>query len=520
MTASSHSDVVTNPYIWAPTKHAVAHHHHHEEWTRLQQRHLLFRGAAAGDRGRRDEVYPVEAGDRRGGGMGTTILLVAVLTAVVATTSTAAIIKDGSVASAAFRGEWASAAAPQPWHDDDASGAAKRRRHDSPDFDQIIVETLEQPPARHRPSVALILFLFITGLFAGAMILALCVLCLLKSFNGQIAYHSVAQKDDKFCVVENRGKPLADVMFKQRPAQVVAESHITRKERDLPRSARDVSYTPRELPQYSARDAPLYSARDMPAYNAPGDYRELRYSREQQHHTRESSNKRRGAYKASANAQQRQEPCSDDENVDDHNYGKTLSNLRLDLRINQEPHRKNRYASGGGSIRQYPPDSYSASSYSSGENMNISHASKSRPLLFSLSPDKKPAKDRGSKTSVRDARTHRAKESMAVRRSDSRDSQVSEVDENFFGEQNAAEVYQSIKTNTKAGRPRSRNTEPIPRRASTTPHLGSSPMAPQHEDGVRQHVTNATDQLTLDQVKALIDEILNKKANKKGKDSS
>ncbi|KAL1422443.1 hypothetical protein MTO96_022309 [Rhipicephalus appendiculatus] len=470
--------------------------------------------------------------------MGSTILLVVVLAAIGAVAPAPTIIKDGEVASAAFRGEWASAATPQPWHDDDASGAAKRRRHESPAFDQIIVETVEQP-ARHRPSLVFILFVIVTSLFIGAIALLLCVLCLLKAFNAQIAYRSVAQKDDTFCVVENRGRPLANVMFKQRPDYEDAEAPIARKERevaqsarDLPRSARDGTKTAREGTKsvrdvkystrdvlHSVRDAPVHSARDVPAYNAPtGDYWEPPYSRDMQQYTREGSNRRRGAYKSSAKVHHRNELYSDDEDVEEHNCGKALSNLRLDLRINQEPGRKNKNVHGGGVIRQYPMESYSPPSYSSGEDTNISRVSKSRPLLFSLNPDKKQAKDHGSKTSIRDAKTHKVKGSSPVRPSGSKDSQVSEVDEHFFGEQNASETFWSTTPNSKAGRPPSRNTEPTPRKASTTPHLGRT--TPQPEDVVRQHIANATDQLTLDQVKALIDEILNKKANKKGKDGS
>lgn len=471
--------------------------------------------------------------------MRATLLLVVVLAAIGAVASAPTIIKDGAVASAAFHGEWASAATPQPWHEDDASGAAKRRRHESPAFDQIIVETVEQP-ARHRPSLAFILFVIVTSLFIGAIALLLCVLCLLKAFNAQIAYRSVAQRDDTFCVVENRGKPLADVMFKQRPDYVDTEAPIARKEREVAQSARDfpnsardgtkaaregtkgvrdVKYSIRDL-HHSVRDTPVHSARDMPTYNAPtGDYWEPPYSRDMQQYTREGSNKRRGAYKSSAKVHHRDELYSEEENGGEHNCGKALSNLRLDLRINQEPGRKNKNVSGGGVIRQYPMESYSPPSFSSGENTNISHVSKSRPLLFSLSPDKKPAKDHASKTSsIRDAKTHKVKEISAVRPSSSRDSQVSEVDEHFFGEQNATEAFWSVTPNSKAGRPPSKNTEPTPRKASTTSHLGRT--TPQPEDVARQLIANATDQLTLDQVKALIDEILNKKAIKKGKDRS
>lgn len=463
--------------------------------------------------------------------MGSTVLLVVVLAAIRAAASGPTIIKDDAVAWVPSHGERVSAATPQPWHDDDASGAAKRRHHELPAFDQIIVETVEQP-ARHRPSLVFILFVIVTSLFIGAIALLLCVLCLLKAFNAQIAYRSVAQKDETFCAVESRERPLADVMFKQRPDYENAEAPIARKEREVAQSARDVPNTAREGTrsvrdvkystrdvQHRVRDAPVYSARDVPAYNAPtGDYWEPPYSRDMQQYTREVGNRRRGANMSSAKAHHRDELQSDDANVEEHNCGKALSNLRLDLRINQEPGRKNKNIYGGGVIRQYPMESYSPPSYSSGENMAISRVSKSRPLLFSLSQDKKQSKDRGSKTSIRDVKTHKAKESSAVRPSGSKDSQASEVDEHFFGEQNATEAHWLTTTNSKAGRPPSRNIEPTPRKASTTPHLGRT--TPQPEDVSRQHIANATDQLTLDQVKALIDEILNKKANKKGKHGS
>ncbi|KAL3223811.1 hypothetical protein MRX96_027119 [Rhipicephalus microplus] len=212
-------------------------------------------------------------------------------------------------------------------------------------------------------------------------------------------------------------------MFKQRPDYENAEAPIARKEREVAaKCSRRAEHRPRRDQERSRREGTTGS-RHIPQICSS---------------TRgKSGNRRRGAYKSSAKAHHRDELQSDDANVEEHNCGKALSNLRLDLRINQEPGRKNKNVYGGGVIRQYPMESYSPPSYSSGENMDISRVSKSRPLLFSLSQDKKQSKDRGSKTSIRDVKTHKAKESSAVRPSGSKDSHSSEVDEHFFGEQNA-----------------------------------------------------------------------------------
>lgn len=445
------------------------------------------------------------------------ILLVVEFTAIAAVAAKAAIIMDGSAASAALREERVSAAKPQPQHDDDASGTSRRRHHDSPVFDQIIVETVEQP-ARHRPSLAFILAVFVTGLFMGAIALLLCVLCLLKALSGR--YWPVAQKDDTFCVREDHGRPLADIKLKQQQAKVPLEMPIASKERDVAQSARggtsvrDVTYTTGSA-QHSARQTPPQSARDAPAYKAPtGGYLESQYSRDVQQHTRGSSNLNRATLKSSANVQHRQELYIDDENVDDRKSAKALSNLRLGLRINEEFSRTN--DSGDGGFRQHPPESYSSSSYSSGENTAISQASKPRSLRFCISQEKKQAKDLGKKTSFMNTRAHNLKESRAVPVADYRASQVSEADANFFGGENTTQVYQSTKNN-QARRPRSKNGEYAPQPASTTPLFGRT--GPQHDDGARQLVANA-DQLKLDQVKVLIDEILNKKANRKVKQSS
>ncbi|KAK8783812.1 hypothetical protein V5799_009820 [Amblyomma americanum] len=410
-------------------------------------------------------------------------VLLAVLT--VAASAPSAIVKDGWVASAAFRGE--PSAVAQPWHDDDASGAAKRRRDDSPAFDQIIVETLEQP-AKHRPSLFLILFLFITGLFAGAVLLLLCVLCLLKAFNGQIAYRSLEQKDDNFCVVESRARPVADAMFKQRPSvRTVTETPLLAKDRGV------------------AHSAPLQE-HWQPQYGPPApEYRQPQYAPER--------NRNRPAHKRPAKPQFRRERDSDEEDVDEHECQKALSNLRLDLRINQDRGRRNRNAAKG--FKYQTPESNSGSSYSSGEVADGGNASKARPMLFCLNADKK-AKDRDSKASLRDVKAHRGKESSAARPSNSKDSQISEIDENFFGEINASEVHQDIRTK-KAGRSHGRSDSP--RRASATPQFGSRATTPIEDIGRHQEAISS-DQVTLEQLKGLLDDIMKKKSNKKNRDGS
>lgn len=442
------------------------------------------------------------------------ILLFVEFTAIAAVAAKAAITMDGSVASAAFREERASTAKPQRWHDDDASATSRRRHHDSPVFDQIIVETMEQP-ARHQPSLAFILAVFVTGLFMGAIALLLCVLCLLKALSGR--YWPVAQKDDTLCVIEEHGRPLADIKFKHQQANVPLETPIASKGCDVAQSARDgtsvrdVTYTTRNT-QHSARQTPLQSARDGPACKATRDMHPR--TRDMQQHARGSSDWSRTPLKSSANVQPRHELYIDDESVDDRNSAKALSNLRLNLRINEESSRTN--DSGGGGFRQHPPESYSSSSYSSGENTAISQTSKSRSIRFCISPEKKQTKDLGNKTSLMDTRTHNLKESRALPIADYRASQVTKAHANFFGEENTTKVYQSTRNN-EASRPRSKNSEYTPRPASTTPLFGRT--TPQHDDGARQHVANA-DQLKLDPVKVLVDEILNKKANRKVKHSS
>ncbi|KAL1486819.1 hypothetical protein MTO96_031198 [Rhipicephalus appendiculatus] len=315
--------------------------------------------AAAGDRGREHEIASVEVGGRRRSGMRSIVLLVAKLTAIVAVASEAVVIKDGSAASSTFREERVSAAKLEPWHDDDAGSVSRRRQHGSAVFDQIIVETLELPK-RHRPSLAFILVVFVTGLFIGAIALLLCVLCLLKALSGR--YWPVSQKDDTFCVVEDHGRLLANITFQQQQANLPAEAPLATKQCDVAQSSRNgaksvrsVTYTTRN-DQHSARQTPLQRAHDGPEYKPPTvDCWEPHYSRDMQQHTRGGSNWNRATFKSSGNVQHRQELRSDDEDIDGHKSARGLSNLRLDFRINEKSGRKN--GSGGGGFRQQPPES-------------------------------------------------------------------------------------------------------------------------------------------------------------------
>ncbi|KAL1442405.1 hypothetical protein MTO96_030829 [Rhipicephalus appendiculatus] len=162
-----------------------------------------------------------------------------------------------------LREERVSAAKPQPWHDDDASRISRRREHGSPVFDQIIVETVEQP-ARHRPSLAFILGVFVTGLFMGAIALMICVLCQLKALSGR--YWPVAQKDDTFCVVENHGKLLADIKFQQQQANLPAETPMANNERDVLQSR---SFTIKCLTREKPRGLQQQQRRQIGQPNAP-----------------------------------------------------------------------------------------------------------------------------------------------------------------------------------------------------------------------------------------------------------
>ncbi|KAL3186689.1 hypothetical protein MRX96_026847 [Rhipicephalus microplus] len=286
-----------------------------------------------------------------------------------------------------FREKRLSAGKPQPWHDDDAS---RRPPHGSPVFDQIIVETVQQP-ARHRPSLAFILVVFVIGLFMGALALLLCVLCLLKTLSGR--YWPVAQKDDIFFMIESHEKLLANTKFQKQKANEPADTPMANKESDVEGSARgaiksagSVMYSTRN-DQQNTRKAPLLSAQDEPTYETPrGDFLEPQYCRDMHQHTPGSSNWKRHTFKSSGNVQHRQELYSDDENVSGHSGARGLSNLRLDFRINEKSSCKS--DSTGGGLRQHPPDSSSSSSYSINENTVVSQASKSRPLRFCLSPEK------------------------------------------------------------------------------------------------------------------------------------
>ncbi|KAL3186690.1 hypothetical protein MRX96_026847 [Rhipicephalus microplus] len=375
------------------------------------------------------------------------ILLVAKLAAIVTVASEAAMIMDGSAA-----------LAPLP-------------------RETIIVETVQQP-ARHRPSLAFILVVFVIGLFMGALALLLCVLCLLKTLSGR--YWPVAQKDDIFFMIESHEKLLANTKFQKQKANEPADTPMANKESDVEGSARgaiksagSVMYSTRN-DQQNTRKAPLLSAQDEPTYETPrGDFLEPQYCRDMHQHTPGSSNWKRHTFKSSGNVQHRQELYSDDENVSGHSGARGLSNLRLDFRINEK--------------------------------------SSCKTLK------RKKAKDLRNKNTLMDASMRNLKETMAVRHSDCRASQASEADENICGEKNTMDVYQSSKKDNHASRPHSRNTEHTPRPASTTPRLGRTTS--HRGDDAEQLAANAN-QLKLNQIEALIAEMLNKDANRKVKHSS
>ncbi|KAK8783816.1 hypothetical protein V5799_009824 [Amblyomma americanum] len=547
---------------------------------------------------------------RQQGGMRAAILLT-VLT--VAASVPRRIVMDGWMASAAFRGE--PSAVAQPWHGDHASGAAKRRRHAShasPAFDQIIVETLEQP-AKHRPSLFLILFLFITGLFAGAVLLLVCILCLLKAFNGQIVYRSLEQNDN-FCVVESRTRPVTDVRFKQRPVQTFAETtSVAKVDRDVAHSApamapahkhrqprcaqesnrnrpahkgsakpqltgkRDRGESANEhdcrkalsnlwpdlrinskgrdrnnntapssfsLPASSSasscssgegaeagnasklrpllfRQSPVKKAKDRNDCRRTNLWRDLRISKTGRNcntstapssfspPASSSASSRSSGEGADAGKASKVRPLlfcqSPDKTAKDRtNCQRAHSNLRPDLRINNKVRNRKNTAPIGFS----PPASSSASSRSSGEGADAGNASKVRPLLFCQIPDKK-AKDRKSNSSVPNAKPCRLRDSSTVRGSNSQDSPINGVVEKFFSQADASEVYQA--NDNEARRLRGRS-EP-PRRAFTTPRLGSRAVSINEVSGRQQDATT-TDPITLEQVTALLDVILKKSSRR------
>lgn len=454
-------------------------------------------------------------------------VLIAVVAAATVSAAPRTAVKDGSVASAAFRGE-PNDVALLPWHGDDASGAAaKQRRHDASAFDQIIVETLEQP-AKHRPSAALIIFIVITSLFLGAVLLLLCIVCFLKAFHGQIAYQSVTQKDDRFCVVENRGRPLADVLFNRRP---VEKSTQTKEAHDeVRRNFRSSSFSAPsrfepEQTKESSRRKTLFSHDKPPA----ADAMDPMYTREagrrkpmaeygadnlEAEYARESLRRKmsRAPPHSRLHAQQRQDYGSEEMNYDEPECPQALSNLQLNLRINQDrPSSRNRNVSWG--YKNQAHEGSSLTSVSAAEEYGP--PTKSRPLMFSLNPDKKANRPRDGKAPEHKA--PHAKEAPSVWRSNSRDSvPSSEVDENFFGEQNASEVYQAIKS-TKAARGPRGKVESTPRE-SPTQQLASRATTPR-EGSTRQQP--GSDTVTKDQLVLMIDQLLSKRgAEKRGREGN
>lgn len=459
-------------------------------------------------------------------------VMIAVVAAAAVSAAPRTAVKDGSVASAAFRGE-PNDVALLPWHGDDASGAAaKQRRHDASAFDQIIVETLEQP-AKHRPSAALIIFIFITSLFLGAVLLLLCIVCFLKAFHGQIAYQSVTQKDDRLCVVENRGRPLADVLFNRRP---VEKSTQTKEAHDeVRRNFRSSSFSApsRFEPEHtkeSSRRKTLFSHDKPPAADAM-DTREAGRRRPmaeygadnllEAEYARESLRRKmsRAPPHSRLHAQQRQDYGSEEMNYDEPECPQALSNLQLNLRINQDrPSSRNRNVSWGYKNRAH--EGSSLTSISAAEEYGP--PTKSRPLMFSLNPDKKAHRPRDGKASGPEPKAARAKEAPdrqtpSVWRSNSRDSvPSSEVDENFFGEQNASEVFQAIKSTKVARGPRGKVEST--QRESPTQQLGSRATTPR-ELSTRQQP--GSDTVTKDQLVLMIDELLSKRgAEKRGREGN
>ncbi|XP_040354933.1 uncharacterized protein LOC8032421 [Ixodes scapularis] len=397
--------------------------------------------------------------------------------------SSMAIIPDGSVATAVFHG----APPSQTW----ARGsdtASKKRRHDAPSFDQIIVETLDQT-ATQRSSTTLILFLFSTGLLIGAVLLLLCILCMLRagllsaagrskrlpdqSFlstirpaRAQIAYQPVKQQDaeDKFCVAEKRGASFAGAPIRK-PLAVQGSADI----RSLTFDQGTAGVTTQ-----SSEDSETVRSRRSKKRRAKEKYARHRRS-----------------------SHQNKEDEDEDENEDDDGM-KTMSQLRLDLRFQQDKPKRTSY---NAAKRYFEDDNTSSGSAEIAEPLTanqpaIASYKKTRPLVFCLNAD-----DRGKKTSRNGSRPRGAsdwfeKESQSARRRDKaaqsatlQSSQSSEIDEKFSGEK-APQVHRAF-----AYKP-----EVKPKPALREDPANGYGQAALKEGGV-----------TLDHLKVLLDEILAEK---------
>ncbi|KAM7285744.1 uncharacterized protein ISCGN_032629 [Ixodes scapularis] len=374
--------------------------------------------------------------------------------------SSMAIIPDGSVATAVFHG----APPSQTW----ARGsdtASKKRRHDAPSFDQIIVETLDQT-ATQRSSTTLILFLFSTGLLIGAVLLLLCILCLLRVFRAQIAYQPVKQQDaeDKFCVAEKRGASFAGAPIRK-PLAVQGNADI----RSLTFDQGTAGVTTQ-----SSEDSETVRSRRSKKRRAKEKYARHRRS-----------------------SHQNKEDEDEDDDEDDDGM-KTMSQLRLDLRFQQDKPKRTSY---NAAKRYFEDDNTSSGSAEIAEPLTanqpaIASYKKTRPLVFCLNAD-----DRGKKTSRNGSRPRGAsdwfeKESQSARRRDKaaqsatlQSSQSSEIDEKFSGEK-APQVHRAF-----AYKP-----EVKPKPALREDPANGYGQAALKEGGV-----------TLDHLKVLLDEILAEK---------
>ncbi|CAN8011347.1 unnamed protein product [Ixodes pacificus] len=364
--------------------------------------------------------------------------------------SSMATIPDGSVATAVFHG----APPSQTW----ARGsdtAPKKRRHDASSFDQIIVETLDQT-ATQRSSTTLILFLFSTGLLIGAVLLLLCILCLLRVFRAQIAYQPVKQQDaeDNFVVAEKRGASFAGAPIRK-PLAVQGNADI--------RSPTFDQGTAGTTTQ-SSEDSETVRSRRSKKRRAKEKYARHRDS---SHHNKQ----------------------------DDDDGMKTMSQLRLDLRFQQDKPKRTGY---NAARRYFEDDTTSSGSAEIAEPLRANQPAtascrKTRPLVFRLNAD-----DRGKKTSrngsrPRDASDWLEKESQSARRRDKaaqsatlQSSQSSEIDEKFSGEK-APQVHRAF-----AYKP-----EVKPKPAPREDPANGYGQAALKEGGV-----------TLDHLKVLLDEIL------------
>lgn len=317
------------------------------------------------------------------------------------------VIPDGSVATAVIRGVSSASFKERPH-----GLSSKKRRHDASAFDQIIVETLDQPaPSSSHTSAGLILFLLLTGLLIGAVLLLLCMMCLLKLARAQIAYQPVKQHDahDRLYAIERREGSLVPPVVQPLIQPIIRRPH----------------------PVETATQT-RYVTHDRGSGHVTSDTSKQR-----------SSKKRR----AKESSWYRQDQRPDDDEEVDHTGRRTLSQMRLDLRIKQDTQGKSKF-----SMKTFADPPLDSSDSSECGELQPVHSTKVRPLTFCLSPDLQKTREHRRESvgkrlydESRAAKQWKGKHRKKTGSASSQGSQSSELDENFFGEERASEAYQDIR---------------------------------------------------------------------------